>query len=506
MRGLKYLIVILFLINLSAKAQYFQYSLNGFTADRVNPALVAADDFAQLDFIFRNQRTSQEINLISTYASAKYPIMNPKRRWSGIGISFLNDQTGSAELFNFNQASIDYAINLPLNRISNLSVGFRGSFQTKSLSLSGLTTGSQFVEYRGFDRGIPSGEQTSGLNTNYFTISTGIFWQAFNRQGDRSAYVGISLYDFNKPDISFVEDDSEKQLITTVLTGGVMLYENYKWKISPEALITHSGGTTNLMVGPVFNYKLEGTNNPQINLITRYTNSNNLIAGMVYETENLRVGASYDLSFFKNNVSNTGAFEVGLTLRNLRQLPSLKRKSKKSRKEKEKPEASARQKQQIKQNIDSTETKNQSIAKEEPKVKEDQKITKPPETTASSGKIQREPHALENVEVSFSFKFNRSALSIENEEYLSQLVELLASEPRFIVQLTGHTDNVGTSEYNLSLSKQRAETVKQFLIENGVHKNQIEVEAKGEEQPIANNATEDGRAKNRRVGLKLLYK
>ncbi len=493
---MKKLICLITLFILTGKElfpQYFQYSLYEFTQDRINPAMVATDNFAQLDFIFRNQNTSQEITYQSSYAAAKYPIMNKKRRWSGVAISFLNDQTGGANIYSYNQASIDYAINLPVSRTSDLSVGFRGSFQNKNISLLGLSTGSQFVENRGFDQGIPSGEPSTGLNTRYFTMSTGIYWQKFDRTGEKSRYLGVSLYDFNRPDISFQEDDSESQNITAIVSGGISVYTNKKWTVSPELLFTYSGGAGNVLIGPVFKYKLDERSPHSLNFVTKYSSSNNIIAGMVYETNNFKIGIGYDMGLFKSNVSNTGAFEVGLTLRRLQKLPSLKKRDRDLTKKEDKPDRILE-----KQEAEPT----SEVTEEQFPVKEDKSIN----TNASSGDIDKEPHPLETLMVNFKFLFNNIDLSTENEEYLADLVELMESEPRLRVQLIGHTDSVGTDAYNLKLSQQRAETVKNFLIEKGIDEDQIEVEAKGETEPIDSNETVKGREKNRRVELKLFYK
>jgi hypothetical protein len=77
----------------SVRAQYFQYSQYNFTDQRVNPAYVAASDYARANFIFRNQQAGGEVNLRSTLASAAYPLLTRRdgTRWSGIGLSLLND-------------------------------------------------------------------------------------------------------------------------------------------------------------------------------------------------------------------------------------------------------------------------------------------------------------------------------------------------------------------------------------------------------------------------------
>ena len=69
---------------------------------------------------------------------------------------------------------------------------------------------------------------------------------------------------------------------------------------------------------------------------------------------------------------------------------------------------------------------------------------------------------------------------------------------------TGHTDSVGTDAYNQGLSVRRANTVKAYLVSKGVAAERVLVEGKGETQPVASNATKDGRAQNRRVVVEVV--
>jgi OOP family OmpA-OmpF porin len=73
-----------------------------------------------------------------------------------------------------------------------------------------------------------------------------------------------------------------------------------------------------------------------------------------------------------------------------------------------------------------------------------------------------------------------------------------------VVIATGHTDSVGTDAYNQKLSVRRADAVKKYLVSKGIADNRIQIEGKGESQPVADNKTDDGRAKNRRVQIEVI--
>ncbi|HRO72846.1 MAG TPA: OmpA family protein [Saprospiraceae bacterium] len=89
------------------------------------------------------------------------------------------------------------------------------------------------------------------------------------------------------------------------------------------------------------------------------------------------------------------------------------------------------------------------------------------------------------------------------EAYLDQVAERVIKSGESIL-LTGHTDNIGSDAANLVLGKKRADTVKQYLISKGVASGKIKVESKGKTEPIADNSTDEGRAKNRRTELQVI--
>lgn len=82
---------------------------------------------------------------------------------------------------------------------------------------------------------------------------------------------------------------------------------------------------------------------------------------------------------------------------------------------------------------------------------------------------------------------------------LSKLAGLLAQYPTRSLVIEGHTDNVGTDSYNHTLSQSRADSVKAFLLQQGIASNRITAYGKGESSPVADNSSESGRQMNRRV-------
>ena len=88
---------------------------------------------------------------------------------------------------------------------------------------------------------------------------------------------------------------------------------------------------------------------------------------------------------------------------------------------------------------------------------------------------------------------------------LDEIVKVLKDNPDMYLDIEGHTDNVGTDDYNQTLSDNRANSVKQYFISKGIEVRRLSSKGYGETTPIADNKTEAGRQKNRRVELRLKY-
>jgi len=102
------------------------------------------------------------------------------------------------------------------------------------------------------------------------------------------------------------------------------------------------------------------------------------------------------------------------------------------------------------------------------------------------------------------FDFDSDSLKSTSYPELGQLTDLLISNPGINIQINGHTDNVGTEQYNIELSEKRAKSVYNYLIENEISPSRLYFKGYGANKPVESNDTPEGRAANRRTEIEVL--
>jgi len=105
-----------------------------------------------------------------------------------------------------------------------------------------------------------------------------------------------------------------------------------------------------------------------------------------------------------------------------------------------------------------------------------------------------------------NFATGSATILPESQEQINNIVAVLKAYPNVNVKVGGYTDNVGGAAANLRLSQQRANAVRAELVNHGIPANRLQAEGYGEEHPVADNSTEEGRARNRRIALKVTKK
>jgi outer membrane protein OmpA-like peptidoglycan-associated protein len=115
--------------------------------------------------------------------------------------------------------------------------------------------------------------------------------------------------------------------------------------------------------------------------------------------------------------------------------------------------------------------------------------------------INRVNYAARNI----FFITGSAKLSTKSFKALDEVARIMKDDQNLKLSIEGHTDNVGKADYNKTLSDNRANSVKEYLVKKGVDESRLAAEGFGLERPVADNKTAAGRAKNRRVEMKMNY-
>jgi outer membrane protein OmpA-like peptidoglycan-associated protein len=125
----------------------------------------------------------------------------------------------------------------------------------------------------------------------------------------------------------------------------------------------------------------------------------------------------------------------------------------------------------------------------------------PMEQVVTASAMLKELESKGFVALYIQFDTGRHELKPEAQAVIREIVTMLRQAPKLKLSIEGHTDNVGNPADNLALSERRAQSVLQAIVKEGIEPSRLRAVGYGQERPIADNRTEEGRAKNRRVEL-----
>jgi OOP family OmpA-OmpF porin len=135
-------------------------------------------------------------------------------------------------------------------------------------------------------------------------------------------------------------------------------------------------------------------------------------------------------------------------------------------------------------------------------------VVAPPPCNAPAGfQVDADCHIIEQKVVvrAVDFEYNSAQLTGPAQQTLDQVAAALAAQPELTVEIQGYTDSTGPAQYNLGLSQRRAESVKAYLASKGVNDSMLTARGYGKQNPVASNATAQGRAQNRRVAFEVTH-
>lgn len=476
-------ILILIMIGITSKGQDVNFSQYFNSGMNLNPAIIATDDYFRFTGLYRQVNFVQDVTSNSTYLMLNRPLYYNDNRYGGFGFSILADHGGGMLPIKYEGASLAYAHNLKIGSLSFLSLGLQAGYYQRKLDYSEFSTGSQWVDGNGYNNSLNNGEIYDNLSTTGIELSSGLFWYIPIANNDYKAYVGMSMYNLNKPDYSFFGAESRVPL-RYMLSGGYQFFEKNKFSFMPQVLWYNSYNHDYFDVGMRWKYKFEALTasdiigKGSIDLYTFYHVKRGLMAGAGINQDRFAFSISYDFGNFSDNeVPNNGTFEISFIVKKFI-APDARRKH------------SVQEYAPVKREFLKEPAKvDEALKSKEPVVKE--------RTAEREVKFR--------LEQDFQFAFNAADLNDDAKTYLDDLIILLKDNESLKIEIIGHADNVGTLEANLLISERRANNVKKYLVEKGIEDSRIMIVAKANQEPKYNNDTHKGRSMNRRVEFIIYY-
>ncbi|MCX6351471.1 MAG: DUF5723 family protein [Bacteroidetes bacterium] len=118
---------------------------------------------------------------------------------------------------------------------------------------------------------------------------------------------------------------------------------------------------------------------------------------------------------------------------------------------------------------------------------------------------KKEQLAVDSAVANLQYENGKALILDDSYKYLDRLADILSKHPTWKLRISGHTDNVGNDDFNLDLSRRRSEAVRAYIATKGINADRMKAEFYGKTKPVAPNDTPEGRAKNRRVEMKIMF-
>lgn len=492
---------LLIFIHLS-QAQDFNMTQYHYTPLLTNPAMAASSNDRQIFLNYRNQPNVADENYRFFMATGVYSFINPisQKRWGGVALSFVNDQNGT--FLSTNGVTGAFAYNLELGSHflgkktdtahtrnwgkHHLSFGVQGGYFQRAIRFDNLTTDNQFLNGT-VNPNAGLGEDAANTSQGYFTGSLGAMWYAEDTLGAMKAFLGVSLYNINEPNRSFFNEVEDRIKRKVTITGGIRVWENDKFSVFPNFRWINRTGNNQinagawvfaspLMLGQISPYFKDS----KIGLGAWYNLNQAIVASLEFHKPTYFVAFNFDWPTSRSSTLWQGhsVFEITVGFKFKRKMPV-------------KPDYLA---DPVNPNGNMS-----ALAYATTSVPMQTVPVPPPPKETPKTKPGLEDGA-------FRFKLGSDELDEKSKALLDSVSRKMIEFPEAIIEVSGHTCNIGSKAGNLKLSRRRAEAVRKYLMKyDGIDPKRITTAGYADERPLVPNINEPNRKKNRRVAFKMKF-
>jgi len=298
-------------------AQNIYYSQYLSTPLFTNPADVSRGTARQVNLNYRSQGTGEEDNLVTAALTYAQPFMHREsgRTWGGVGVSIVNEQAGYQGVLRHTGAVAAYAHQVYLNDKMTFGGGLSLGLFSRGIDASRITTSSQFTN-GGYDPSAGLGEDLNAASRTYLTLTPGLSWSLLDGAGANKAFLGVSLFNANRPDVSFT-GQPDRMATHVLLNGGYRIYQKGLFELMPTFRYIRQRGSSQTNIGAIsrFSFGAEGLVKPgSVGLGTWYSVNNAAIVSLKITQPGYFINFSYDVPAIDKTMNRrvTNALEVSL--------------------------------------------------------------------------------------------------------------------------------------------------------------------------------------------------
>ena len=469
---IKYLVFLMLLSSFVLAQQLPHYSLYMFNDAVINPAVCGTNEYSRIDLMSRNQWSGFE-------GAPKTQLISFQRAQAenmGIGGVIFNDQTGPVSRTG---VQLSYAYNFLVSNSYLLSFGLSGSIYQYLFDYN-----KTLLHDNIFDPAAPGGTESAYVQDATF----GAYLT------NKKYYLGISVPQLIQSKINLNSASEDLLVRHYFLTTGYKMELNQSLDIEPSVMIKSTDAS------PLqYDINLRALYNDQLWFGVSYRDQDAIVVMAGVNYGNYAFGYSYDKIL--SDIADYSDGTHGIFI------------SYKINKEKDSDNDGVIDRYDVCPNEFGTKENNgcPNINKDSDNDGIIDRLDNCPKTPGDAlnngcpvlSEVQESiiDTAFNNLE----FVFSKAEITFDSYSSLERLGKMLIDDVSMYLEIEGHTDNFGSDDKNLKLSNARAMSVKSFLINRGINAQRMKVLSFGEDRPIAPNDTEQGRAKNRRVELRIYF-
>ena len=490
----------------AAFGQLTQFTKNYFTNEWVNPVSVSLPGVMSAKLLHRRQTFLSADRLTTNYLSLNYS--NPGRT-TGLSVSMVADQSTNINFFSTNEWAVHFAKAVDLNYRSKLAMGVGYDRSRTSVDLNRLTTSAQYVPGRGFNSALENGEASNSFEQRNTRLHTGLFYRQYDEDEFVIMDVGFAVNDIDLRSLDADQVSRPASLIFNAMRKTKLGRNNY---VGGELYYQFINSDHSFIIGSTFDHVVGWSQknrfwHDEFRFIVRYHTIGYASAAMLVKKSALTLGISYDFYRGSNPINNGTEIAIGY------EIPSFELKPRKKRRRRRKAPPVNRKrklgppKEPIRgkppTSTEEPEPDEEETPEEQPVAPEADETPIKVEELGSAGGEDDFDIELNKLYL-LSFDFGSHDLTIFSQIYLERVLGELQDYPEYRIVVYGHTDSIGSDGHNQKLSVRRGNTIKSYLVAEGIEAGRIEVIGMGESSPIASNEHPRGRSENRRVEIKLL--